>query len=375
MALEIREVQSPSDLKVFIKLPAKIHAHHANWVPPIYMDDFGFFNPKKNRSFAFCDHIRLLAYKDGEVAGRIMGLINHRYNEKKGENNARFSYLETYNDQAVAHALLSRVEEWARSRSCERIVGPLGFSDKEPMGYMIEGFENPIPLASVANLAYQVTLLENEGYTTEVNMVGYKLEIPSEIPDIWLRIMPRISEKLESEFTLIEFTSRWKLRKYIRPVLHLTNRAFDQIYGSMPYEEKEMDDFANRFIWLLNPRFIKVIVNLEGEIVAYVVSMSDISNGIRRAKGKLLPFGLFHIIRSARKSKQLTMLLGAIDESYRGRGLDVFMGLKLLDSAHKAGKTVMDSHLVLESNGPMRAEYERLGGVVYKRYRIFQKIL
>jgi GNAT superfamily N-acetyltransferase len=370
----IKELRDRKDLKEFVMLPSRIHRNHGNWVPPIYLDDFGFFNPRKNSSFSYCDHIRLIAYRSGKPVGRVMGLINHRYNERKNENNARFSYLETYEDQEVVHALLEYVENWARKLGAEKIVGPLGFSDKEPQGYMIEGFDNPISLATNCNLPYQVSLLENEGYTPEVNLLAYKTPISDTLPPVYQRVLPRL-EKLNSEFRIKEPINRLELRRYIRPVLRLTNKAFEDIYGSMPYEDHEMTEFANRFIIFLNPHFVKIVEDSHGQVVAFVVGMSDISAGIRKAGGLVLPFGLFTMLRSGRQSNQLNLMLGAVEERYRGRGLDVMMALKLFKSARERGKTVMDSHLILEDNFKMRAEVERIGGEIYKRYRIFQKNL
>ncbi|TSA31653.1 MAG: hypothetical protein D4R64_17770 [Porphyromonadaceae bacterium] len=374
MELIVKEVVTKSDITKFIKLPARIHKGHANWIPPIYMDERDFFNPLKNGSFKYCSHIRLLAYRDGEVVGRVMGLINHRYNQVKNENNARFSYLETYNDQEVAHTLISKVESWARSLGAEKIVGPLGFSDKEPQGYLVDGFDEPTVLMANCNYKYQVDLIKNEGFVPEINLVSYKTEIPASTPAVYKRILPRL-EKLNSEFRMVEFESRWKLRKYIRPVLNLTNRTFQEIYGSMPYEEKEMDDFANRFIWLLNPKFVKVIENQNGEVIAYTVAMPDISKGIQKSKGYLFPFGIFSILRSGKKSNRIVAMLGAIEEQYRGRGLDVMMALKIFGSARQEGKKEIDGHLVMETNYAMRGEYEHIGGQIYKRYSIFAKSL
>lgn len=374
MELVIKEVVTKSDLRSFVKLPAIIHKGHHNWIPPIYMDERDFFNPKKNNAFGYCSHIRLLACRNGVIVGRIMGLINHRYNQVKKENNARFSYLETFNEPEVVHALISKVENWARSLGAEKIVGPIGFSDKEPQGYLVDGFDEPTVLAANCNYKYQVDLIRNEGYVPEINLVSYKTQIPDSTPALYLRMLPRI-EKFNSEFTLIEFDSRWKLRKYIRPVLHLTNRAFQEIYGSMPYEEKEMDDFANRFIWLLNPKFVKVIEDKNGNVIAYSVVMPDISKGLQKSKGYLFPFGIFSILRSGKKSHRIVAMLGAIEEQYRGRGLDVMMAMKVLESGRQAGKTEIDGHLVMETNIAMRGEYEHIGGKVYKRYSIFSKSL
>ena len=142
MAIDVREVKTRRDLKTFIYLPEKIHRDHHNWVPPIYMDEWKYFDPKKNKAFGYCQTILFLAFREGRPVGRIMGIINTRFNEYRNEKLGRFGFLETWEDQEVVHALLARVEEWARGLGMIRIVGPYGFSDQDPEGFLIEGFEH-----------------------------------------------------------------------------------------------------------------------------------------------------------------------------------------------------------------------------------------
>ena len=132
MELEIRIVSTRRDLHKFIHLPEKIHAEHPGWVPPIYLDDWNFFNPRKNKSFEYCDTVLTIALKQGRCVGRIMGIINHKYNESHGENDARFCFMETWNDQEVYHQLIGFIEDWARKKGKDKLVGPLAFSDKDP---------------------------------------------------------------------------------------------------------------------------------------------------------------------------------------------------------------------------------------------------
>lgn len=372
--LVIQEVNSKKELKKFIHLPAAVHQNHPNWVPPIYMDEEEFFNPKKNKSFQSCDTILLLAYGEKEVVGRIMGIIHHKYNEKHQENHARFAFFESWNDPEVASALLQAVEDWSRDKGMNRLIGPLAFSDKDPQGFLIEGFDEPPVIASNCNFPYQVELLEKNGYTKEVDLVVYQIQIPDPIPDFYMKIYER-AIRLNHGLHVLEFTSRRKVKPYIHPVLHLLNETFTEIFGFIPFTEAEMDDFANRYLFLINPRFIKVVVNSQNEVLAFVIGMSHIGEGIRKAKGYLFPFGIFQIFASARKSKQLNLLLGGINPGYRGKGLDVLMGVKMLKSATELGKTTIDSHLELENNTMVRAEMEKLGGRVYKRFRVFGKVL
>lgn len=370
----IQEVNSKKELKKFIHLPAAVHQNHPNWVPPIYMDEEEFFNPKKNKSFQSCDTILLLAYCEEKVVGRIMGIIHYKYNEKHQENHARFAFFETWNDPEVASALLRAVEDWSRDKGMNRLIGPLAFSDKDPQGFLIEGFDEPAVIASNCNFPYQVELLEKNGYAKEVDLVVYQIQIPDPIPEFYMKIYER-ALRLNNGLRVLEFTSRRKVKPYIHPVLHLLNGTFTEIFGFIPFTEAEMDDFANRYLFLINPRFIKVVVNSRNEVLAFVIGMSHIGEGIQKAKGYLFPFGIFQIFASARKSKQLNLLLGGINPEYRGKGLDVLMGVRMLKSAVALGKTTIDSHLELENNTMVRAEMEKLGGRVYKRFRVFGKVL
>jgi len=370
----VKEVSSKSELKSFIHLPAAIHKNHHNWVPPIYMDEWEFFNPKLNKSFQSCDTLMLLAYRDKQLVGRIMGIIHKKYNAIHSEKNVRFAFFETWNDVEVADALIRAVENWGKSKGMERIVGPLAFSDKDPQGFLIEGYDEPVVIASNCNFPYQVELIEKNGFTKEIDLVAYKIKIPHPVPEFYLKIQER-AVRNNPGLQVLEFTSRRKVKPYIYPILHLLNLTFSDIVGFTPFSEKEMDDFANRYLFLINPRFIKLVVNEQHDVVSFVIGMSHIGDGIIKAKGKLFPFGIFKIFAAARKSKQINLLLGGIDPAYRGKGLDVLMGVRMFESAYKLGKTTMDSHLELEGNTKVRAEMEKVGGQVYKRFRIFGKSL
>lgn len=372
MEIQIREVRSRKDLRAFIYLPGKIHAGHRNWVPPIYMDDWTYFDTKKNKSFSHCDHILLLAYKDDALLGRCMGIIHHDYNKQHAENVVRFSFIETWNDQDVFDALINHVAKWGKEKGMERLVGPLAFSDKDPQGFLIDGFDEPVVIASNCSFPYMVELTGRAGFRKKVDLLVYKIQIPGELPEIYKKIDARFQQN-HSNIKIVEFDSRRKIKPLIRPVLQLINETFINIYGFTPFNEKEMDDFANRYLYLINPRFVKVAVNEFDEVIGTVIAMSDLSKGIQKAKGRLLPFGFIHIFRAGKKSKQLNLMLGAVDPRYQGRGIDVLMGIKLIQSAKAEGKMVIDSHLELEYNTKVRAEMERMGGVVYKKYRLYEK--
>jgi hypothetical protein len=373
MTVIIKEVLSKADLRKFIYLPEKIHAGHKSWVYPLYFDEWDFYNPEKNRFFQDCDTMLLLAYRDNIPVGRIMGIINHKYNNVHHENNGRMFALECYNDPEVAMALTSYTEDWCRQKGMKKIIGPFGFSDKDPQGFMIEGFNEPVVIATNYSLPYMIDLMAQCSYIKEIDCVDYVMPVPDVIPDFYKTIYKRTLET--NNFKLKEYTSRKQIRPVIRPVFELINHTYAHIYGFSELTPKEIDYFANRYLAIINPSFVKVIYNSRNELIAFALAMPELSDGIRKARGKLFPFGFIKILWASRTTKLLTMLLGAIRSDYRNNGIDAVLGMKMLESAQQQKFESIDSHLVLETNVKMRAEYEKLGGIVKKRYRIFGKVL
>ena len=374
MPIEIREVKSRQDLKTFIYLPEKIHAGHKNWVHPLFTDDWKYFDGKKNKAFGYCDTVLALAWKDGRAVGRVMGIVNHRYNEHRNERTARFGFLETPEDREVFRAVLAFVEDWARAKGMTKIVGPYGFSDQDPEGFLIEGFDHRATIATYYNFEWMPRWLEEEGYAKDNDWFVYKLDVPDEPPEAYKKIYERQMKR--GTYEILEFKTRREIKPWVRPILALMNECYmaENIYGYAPLEEQEMDDLARRFLPILDPRFVKAI-RKDGEVIAFIIAMPDMTEGIVKARGRLLPFGFFWVLRAARKTKQLDLLLGAIKEKYRGQGLTALMGIKVLLAASEAGMKVIDTHHEMETNLKVRAVMEGMGGKIYKKFRAFYKML
>lgn len=373
LPIQIVAVESKSALRDYIFLPAKLYANLPNWVPPIYMDEWKFHDPKQNPSLGKASVIRFLAKRDGQFVGRVMGIINHKYNETHGEKTARFFQLDCINDQAVANSLLNAVKDWANKESMHQLIGPFGFSDKDPQGLQIEGLEHLPVIATPTNPGYLKDLVESAGFEKHLDCVSFKVIVPKTIPSLYLRVMERI--KQNSQVQLLEFKTKKALKPYIVPVFRLVNETYADLFGFVPMTEAEMKSMAAQYLPILDPAFVKLVLNKEQELIAFVIAMPDMSLGIQKAKGKLFPFGFLQILMAAKKSKQLDLLLGAVRNDNRAIGLTALMGTALLQTAIERGFETMDSHLVLESNQAMCAEYQRIGGEIYKRYRVYQKSL
>jgi len=372
MTLAIQEVKTRRDLRTFIKLPYKIHRSHVRWVPPLYSEEWKFFRLSTNLAFSYSDTTLALAIKDGKPEGRIMGIINHRYNEAKGEKQARFACLECQNDEDVAHCLLSFVESWARTQGMSRIIGPMGFTDQDPQGFLIEGFDHEPSIGTYYNFNFIPNLMERQGYEKEMDYVVYRVDLPSKVPAFYHKIAERAARR--NVCRVLDITKQRELKTYILPVLRLMNDCFQELYGYHALDEKEMAALARRFLPVLDPRFIKIAVSGK-DVIGFNIAMPNLAEGFRKAKGRLFPIGIFWILRAGRRARQLDSLVGGIRSDLRGKGVDAMIGCATMTAAVEAGFKFVDTHHELEYNRKVRGEMEKLGGHVYKLFRIYRKYL
>ncbi|TAL64030.1 MAG: hypothetical protein EPN88_11540 [Bacteroidetes bacterium] len=280
--------------------------------------------------------------------------------------------MECYEDKEIVHALIIKVENRVRENGMIKLVGPLGFSDKDPQGFQIEGFEYPEFIVCPTNYSYLSEMIVNEGYEKHSDLLNYLAKTPYAMPVIYNTILSRVSKN--EEYKIVEFKSKKDIKPYIIPVLELMNQTFMEIYGFVPMTDQEKKELAARYLMIIDPKFIKVAEASDG-LVGFAIGMPDISEGIKKARGRLFPFGILRILRVSKRSKKLLMLLGGIRKSYRGKGIDVIMAVKLLQSCIEHKIEWIDLHLVPEDNTKMRRECERIGGQIIKKFRIYQKDL
>lgn len=370
----VREVKTREELRDFIHLPLKLHRNHKSWTPPLVIDEYNVFNPKKNPASEHCSTIRFIAYRGEHAVGRIVGIIHHDYNQKNGENMARFSFLEIPDDYELFKSLMGSVEQWARNNGCQSIVGPFGFSDKDPQGFVVEGHEASAMMFTNGNFPYLPEMMMSYGFREFTRLVQYKFPVNEVILG---QLTPFSRRALANgRLQVIDFTSTREVRPYVRSVFELINQTYSSIYGFSQVTQKEADDFANRFLPLLNPRLIKMVLNDKEELVAFIVAMPNLAPALKKSGGKLLPLGWFHLLKANRNSRELVLLLGGVRESERNHGLDAILGASLIQSAIELGFENIDSHLILEDNYKMRHEIERLRGyILYKKYCIYTKTL
>lgn len=374
MSVSIKAVATKEDLKTFIYLPEKIHQNHKNWLHPLYMDDEKFFDREKNSLFKHNETQLFLALEKGKPVGRIMGVIPTDYNSFHGKRDARFSFFECFENKEVFDALLNAVETWAKTKNCTEIIGPMAFSDKEPQGFLTKGFEEKTMLVTNHSFPFMVDFIKEKGYEEFVELVQYDVPITSQVLNRYQNFNDRVAKNLKIK--TVEFSSTKSVKPYVKPVFDLINKTYTEIYGFTKLTEEEMTEFAERFLPLLNPHLIKMITDEKGELLAFIIAMADLSEAIKKSKGRILPFGWARILWAMKTSKRLQLLLGAIHPNYQNKGLDAVLATMLFGSALKLGFKTVDSHLIMKDNTKMRGEIEKLEGFnLYKEYCIFRKKL
>ncbi len=367
----VKEVLNRRELKLFVSLPREIHKAEKNWLPTMYNDDLKLFSKSRNKYFRHYHSLMLLAYIDRKPVGRVVALIRKDPGAETGRS-CRFCYMDAYDDPFVVRALVENIERWAREKGADRITGPLGFSIKDPHGFQVEGFTHPPVIATANNSPWMPRLIENEGFEKDIDLVNYVIDIPEEYPPFYRKAYERILRN--SKVRILEFRNRNDIKPYIIQGLGLMNETYSEHYGYISMTDDDKNELAREFLPVIDPDFVK-IVEYEGKLVGFIIGLPDFSDGIIASGGRMFPFGFVRILRSFKRSKKLIFLLGGISNSFRGTGIDILMAVRMFESGLKHKMKIIDSHLVVESNHKMRAEYEIFNGKLIKRFRIYRKLI
>jgi hypothetical protein len=370
VGIAVIRVTTREQKHTFIDLPYSLHEKHPLWVPPIRMFEKHYIDPSRNHHLEYSDIALYLALLDGKPVGRIMGIVNRKLNQKWSVKEARFCNFESINDQGVSSRLLGAVESWARELDMDHVTGPLGFSNQDPQGFLIEGFEHRPSVNTVYNFEYVPGLIEGAGYRKKIDYLTYRIPIPEKVSPVIEKIAERIAQR--GKLNLLEFEKTREAKRYLPVILRFMNEIYTNIYGFIPLSEKNIQKSVRTFTTILEPRFVKILT-AEEDVVAFFFGIRDVTEGFRRANGRLFPFGFFQIKNAQKKAKRLDLLLGGIREDYRGKGLDTLLGIAMVRSARSLHMEHGDSHNIAETNKKMCAEMEKIGSTLYKRHRVYRK--
>jgi hypothetical protein len=373
MEVIIKEVQSKKDLLRFIKFPISLYKGNRYYVPPMIADELKTLSADRNPAFDFCESKYWLAFKNNVVVGRIAGIMNHKYNEKIGRISARFGWLDFIDDQEVLDALFKVVEAWAYEKMAEFIHGPLGFSDFDASGILIEGYNELATAFGKYNYPYYPERIEKSKYIKDKDWVEFNVKVPDTIPDKYLTAVRIVKEKYKLK--VADIRRKKDLFKYVDEVFHLLNQAYEPIYGYCELSSKQTEDLKNQFIPLLRLKFVSIVLNEEGKVVGFGICLPSLSKALQRSKGKMYPFGLLRIFCALRKNDTLDTLLIAIHKDYINKGVNALLFSEIGQAIMSSGITNIETTRELEDNLSVQNLWNKFEIRQHKRTRCYIKEL
>lgn len=375
MAITIKKVGSTSELKTFIRFNYELYKENPYSVPDLYDDMLRTFSPDKNAAFEFCEADYFLAYKDGKLVGRVAAIINKRANETWGKNEVRFGWIDFIDDLEVSKTLLKTVEDWGKERGMDTIQGPLGFTDFDAEGMLIEGFDQLSTMATIYNHPYYPCHMEKLGFEKDVDWVEYKIYIPEAIPDKHKRISDLIQRKFNLKIK--KYTSRNQLRAdYGQAIFELMNEAYAPLYGYSALSQGQINQYIRMYLPIVDLNMLTLVTDAEDKLIAVGISMPSMSRALQLSKGRLLPLGWYYLgklLFLRRYPKVLDLLLVAVKPEYQNKGVNALLFSDLIPSYQKLGYEYAESNPELEMNGKVQAQWEYFKTEQHKRRRAFKK--
>lgn len=375
MGVTIRQVTNKKELHQFIRFNYELYKNNPYSVPDLYDDMINTFSKEKNAAFEFCEAAYFLAYKDEKLVGRIAGILNHRSNKIWNKKEVRFGWIDFIDDLEVSCALIKAVEDWGKARGMNQIQGPSGFTDFDAEGMLVEGFDQLSTMATIYNYPYYPEHIEKIGFEKDADWVEFKIYIPDAIPEKHKRISELIQKKYNLKIK--KFTSAKKIAtEYGQEIFKLMNEAYQSLYNYVPLSQKQIDQYIKMYLPIVDLRMITLITDAEDKLVAVGLSMPSLSQALQKAKGRMLPFGWYYLVKALyfkRRAKMLDLLLVAVKPEYQNKGVNALLFYDLIPIYQKLGFIFAESNPELEMNGKVQAQWDYFKTEQHKRRRAFTK--
>ncbi len=372
-SIKVIKVQSKKEMKMFISFPHTLYQKYDNYVPDLDSDVEGFFNPKKNHNLAYADVQPFLAMRDGEVVGRIAGVVSHKSNSTWNMRIVRFTYIEFIDDLDVSKALLDTVAEWGKSFGMNEIQGPMGIIDFDKEGMLIEDFDLPGCFMEFWNPPYYKSHMEQLGFKKGADWLQIRFEVPEQIPPRFQRVADY--SKQEFGVHVVRKTKKEITQGYSHKIFKLLNESFAQLYGFAPFSEEQAEEVLARFLPFLDMDMVPIVEDNKGELVGIAVTCRDFSDGIKKTHGKLLPFGWLHLLKAIKLGKQdkAQLMIIGIRPDMQGMGVNATIFAHLIPVYHKLGIKWCETNPQLDTNVRELSQWKPLNPKTVKRRRCWQK--
>lgn len=373
--VEIKVVESKRDLRKFLSFPTKLYRSNPLAVPDLYKEECDYFNPKVNPAYAYCETRLFLALENGRVVGRVAAILNKKYNEKCGENRMRFSRFDVEDNFEAAKALLGAVENFAREKGMNLIHGPIGFSDLDKQGMLVEGFDRPDTSITLYNAPYYPQFLEQLGYAKEADWIEFQLR-PSEETT---KKLERLSSKVCSLFGIrvLPTHSLKDIQPYVQDIFDLLNNAYNKLYGYTPLTPEMQQYYYNEYFSLLNFDYVCICVDRDNKLAGFGLAFPSIAPALKKSDGRLFPFGWARVLHDLKHSDFLELALIAVRSDLIGKGVNAVLLNHVNQNVLKNGIDHVETGPQLETNMEIQKQWRKLCTEIeqHKRRRCFAKHL
>ena len=372
MEVRIVEAVTKREMLDFFRFPMKLYAGCPYYVPPLLLDELETFNRAKNPAFETADARLFMALRGHEIVGRIAGIVSPAANEKDGVRDVRFGWFDCMNDPGAARALFDAVSAWGRTLGMETMSGPHGFSLFDREGMLVEGFDRMPTFATYYNHAYYQDLVDSCGFSKRYDFVEYRTEnfdqkeFPARASDLADKVLAR------GKFRVLRFKNRREIRAIGDEIFNLLEEAYMELADMVPFTKEQIQYYIPKFMPFVHKELLKVVVAENGEVAGFMLAMPSISEALRKANGRLLPFGFLHLIRALRKFDTLDFCLAGVRKKYRSKGVDLIMAREMFRSARKLGVKYTESNPELKTNIRIQSEWKHFDPIRHKRRRIYE---
>lgn len=374
--ISITPVRSPRELRQFIDFSEALYGESPYYVPQLFFDQVDTLDPKRNPASAFCESALYLAYRDGEIVGRVAAIINHKANKQWNHKEVRFGWYDFVDDREVSAALMAKVEEFGRERGMESVVGPLGFTDFDPEGMLVSGYDKLSTMALIYNHPYYVDHVEALGFTKDADWTEYKVFVPEQLPDKFIRVAELVRQR-ENLHTVRLTRKLVKKGNYGRKIFALINECYQHLYNFTVLPDDMADKYLGFYLSILDLKYISLVENENDELVAFGITMPSIVGALQKSRGKLFPFGWVHLLKSLfiKHEEGLEMLLIGVRPDYQNRGINSLLFVDLFTRIKEGGFKWAETNAILETNTKNQSPWRLFSHEAVKRRRSYIKRL
>jgi len=369
----IKEVVNKKQFRAFIDFPYRLYQGNKYYVPQLRKDIEDTFSKSKNPAFEFCEVKYWLAYKGDKVVGRIAGIINYAFIEKWKNKYMRFGWIDFEEDEEIAKALLDQVEIWAKGKGMTAVHGPLGFSNFDYAGLLIEGFNQLGTFATIYNYPYYPLFIERAGYSKDVDWVEYKIKVPEVMSEKLVKIASIVEKRYN--LSVVKARTTKDILPYAKDIFRLINSAYADLYGMVALNEKQIEYNTRKYLSFIRADFVSLVLDKNAELAAFGITMPSLSVALQKAKGNLYPFGFVHLLKAFRRNTLVDLYLVAVRKDLQGKGVNALLMNEMARSYIKNGIEFAESNPELELNTKVQSIWEYYDAVQHKRRRCYIKYL